>query len=142
MYSDKNLKYVKANSRAWDQVSALHRQASFKTITQLLRTKKPFAFSALEIKQLKELQLAGKKVAHLCCNSGVELISIERLGAGECVGFDISKKILELAREYADDGDGCEKLKCKASSCAQQAILSSSALLATIHTDFIRTSLL
>jgi SAM-dependent methyltransferase len=40
-------------------------------------------------------------VVHLCCNNGVELLSLKNLGADECVGFDISDEAIKEAGERA-----------------------------------------
>jgi ubiquinone/menaquinone biosynthesis C-methylase UbiE len=59
------------------------------------------SLSELEIELLQQVGLKGKNVAHLCCNNGVELLSLKNLGAGECVGFDISDEAIKEAGERA-----------------------------------------
>src|SRR5262249_26466643 len=59
---------------------------------------------AVETAKLREIGLAGKAVAQLCCNNGQELLSIKNLGAGRCVGFDISDDFIAQARELAAAG--------------------------------------
>lgn len=50
-----------------------------------------------ELEQLRRIGIAGKRIAHLCCNNGVELLSLVNMGAVRSVGFDIS----ELATDEA-----------------------------------------
>lgn len=54
-----------------------------------------------EIDILKQINLHGKDVAHLCCNNGIELLSLKNLGAGKCVGFDISDHAILEAQQRA-----------------------------------------
>jgi ubiquinone/menaquinone biosynthesis C-methylase UbiE len=56
---------------------------------------------------LKQLGVAGKSVAQLCCNNGQELLSIKNLGATRCVGFDISDNFIEQAR-YVSQSSGVD----------------------------------
>jgi ubiquinone/menaquinone biosynthesis C-methylase UbiE len=55
----------------------------------------------IEIELLQQVGLKDKNVVHLCCNNGVELLSLKNLGAAECVGFDISDEAIKEARERA-----------------------------------------
>jgi len=50
---------------------------------------------------LERAGVSGQAVAHLCCNNGVELLSIRNLGAGRCVGFDVSDLAIDEARARA-----------------------------------------
>ena len=45
--------------------------------------------------------MTGKDVVHLCCNNGRELLSIKKMGAANCVGFDISCEFIDQARRLA-----------------------------------------
>ncbi|CUX53060.1 bifunctional 3-demethylubiquinone-9 3-methyltransferase/ 2-octaprenyl-6-hydroxy phenol methylase [Clostridium sp. C105KSO15] len=50
------------------------------------------------------LCISKNKVAHLCCNNGVELMSLINLGANSCTGFDICDEAIKEAKVR------CEKL--------------------------------
>jgi SAM-dependent methyltransferase len=54
-----------------------------------------------EIGPLQQMGIKGKDVVHLCCNNGVELLSLKNLGARTCVGFDISDEAIKEATERA-----------------------------------------
>lgn len=52
-------------------------------------------------KFLKDLDVAGKDVAQVCCNNACELLSIKNMGAARCVGFDGAQGFLDQGRELA-----------------------------------------
>jgi SAM-dependent methyltransferase len=54
-----------------------------------------------EVELLTRVGVKGKSVAHLCCNNGIELMSLKNLGAATCVGFDISDEAIKDAQERA-----------------------------------------
>lgn len=95
-------KYTRANRIAWNEAMPFHQKAN--------QTKWDDAFSqpgysvirTPELDLLTSLDLEGKQVAHVCCNNGVELMSIKNMGAGECVGFDISDVAIAEAQTRAD----------------------------------------
>ena len=90
-----------ANLVAWDEVAPIHRQHNHaRLLAEVSRTD----FSCLdqvELKQLIALDVTGKDVAQLCCNNGRELISMKKLGAARCVGFDGAAGFIDDARELA-----------------------------------------
>jgi SAM-dependent methyltransferase len=51
---------------------------------------------------LRTIGIEGRAVAQLCCNNGRELLSIRNLGAGRCVGFDVSEEFIGQARRLAE----------------------------------------
>ena len=56
----------------------------------------------VELDLLGQIGIKGKAVAHLCCNNGIELLSLKNLGANECIGFDISDLAIQEAQERAE----------------------------------------
>ncbi|MHB9031694.1 MAG: class I SAM-dependent methyltransferase [Anaerolineae bacterium] len=90
-----------ANRAAWNEVMPYHQRAA------KARWDAAFSqpgYSCLReplLGVLAEIGLAGKTVAQLCCNNGVELMSLKNLGAGECVGFDISDEAIAEAQQRA-----------------------------------------
>jgi SAM-dependent methyltransferase len=93
--------YTESNRQAWNEVTPLHQKAA--------KAKWDSAFSragfvrlpGVQLDLLKGIGIAGKSVAHLCCNNGIELLSLKNLGAGLCVGFDISDEAVKEAQERA-----------------------------------------
>ena len=58
---------------------------------------------------LSRIDMKGKDVIHLCCNNGIELLSIKNMGANRCVGVDISDLAIEEASNRAAESKiGCE----------------------------------
>jgi ubiquinone/menaquinone biosynthesis C-methylase UbiE len=50
---------------------------------------------------IKDIEIEGKDIIHLCCNNGSELLSLKNMGAGRCVGVDISDEAIIEAKERA-----------------------------------------
>lgn len=49
--------------------------------------------------ELKKSNISKKNIAHLACNNGREILSIKKMGAADCVGFDFSKEFISQANE-------------------------------------------
>ncbi len=93
--------FTDANREAWDEVAPMHEKANQ---SRLLDAFSDPEYNALDdhcLDRLKEVGIAGKSVAQLCCNNGRELLSLKNLGAGRCVGFDASAAFIEQALELA-----------------------------------------
>ncbi len=93
--------FTDANREAWDEVAPMHEKANQ---SQLLDAFSDPEYNALDdhcLDRLKEVGIAGKSIAQLCCNNGRELLSLKNLGAGRCVGFDASAAFIEQALELA-----------------------------------------
>jgi ubiquinone/menaquinone biosynthesis C-methylase UbiE len=93
--------YTEANRVAWNEVIPLHQQAARERLDKLFAQPGYVHLDEVEIKLFDKVGLNGKAVAHLCCNNGIELMSLKNLGAGECVGFDISDEAIRDANERA-----------------------------------------
>lgn len=101
--------YTTANRAAWNEVAPIHRQETFERLLESFRQAGYSHLDSIESALLKKIDLTGKDVAQLCCNNGRELLSIKNLGAGRCVGFDISEEFISQARELAKVGSiDCE----------------------------------
>lgn len=93
-------KYHTQSSRAaWNEVTSLHQRATRQKWDQAFMQPGYICLDEPSPGLLRQMGIAGKVVAHLCCNNGVELLSIKNLGAGECIGFDISDEAIREARE-------------------------------------------
>jgi predicted RNA methylase len=94
---------------AWNQAAPLHEQQRFARLLEDFRRPGYSLLDHVETAILKEIGLEGKAVAHLSCNNGRELLSVKNLGAGRCVGFDISDAFVDQARRLAQAaGLACE----------------------------------
>lgn len=93
--------YTKANREAWDEAAPIHRQVNH---ARMLEGFADPEFSTLDEylrQRLLAIGVEGKSVAQICCNNGRDLLSVKRLGAGACVGFDASTPFIGQARELA-----------------------------------------
>jgi len=102
-------KYTAANREAWNEAMPKHQESNGDKWDQAFSTAGFSVIKEPELSLLNSINLAGQKVAHVCCNNGVELMSLKNMGAGECVGFDISDKAVQEAQKRADRfGIECE----------------------------------
>jgi ubiquinone/menaquinone biosynthesis C-methylase UbiE len=96
--------YSSANRKAWNEAAPVHAGHNFE---KLLKSFEQPGYSCLdetETAVLNKIGVGGKAVAQLCCNNGRELLSIKNLGAGFCVGFDISDGFIDQACKFAEAG--------------------------------------
>ncbi len=96
--------YTEANRRSWNETAPVHAARKFQGLLEGFRTPGYLTLDALETERLTALGLAGKSVAQLACNNGRELLSIKGLGAGRCVGFDISDEFMAQGGALAAAG--------------------------------------
>ncbi len=101
MISDELKKYTESNRDAWNEVMPRHRRASAAKWDDFFARPGAVCFDDVELEPLRRVGVEGRAVAHLCCNNGVELLSLKNMGAGECVGFDICDEAVAEARERA-----------------------------------------
>ena len=94
-------KYTEANREAWNEVMPRHQAAAREKWDNAFMQPGFVCLDDVEIDLLGRMGIEGKDVAHLCCNNGVELLSLKNLGARECVGFDISDVAIQEAQERA-----------------------------------------
>jgi len=95
-------KYAEANRQAWNQVMPYHKKAMDKKWDAMYANPNFVYQKDPELDELNKIGIKGKNIAHLSCNNGIELMSLKRLGAACCVGFDISDNAIEEAAKRAD----------------------------------------
>ncbi|MDO9577238.1 MAG: methyltransferase domain-containing protein [Candidatus Cloacimonadales bacterium] len=94
-------KYAEANRRGWNQVMPFHKKAMDEKWDAMFVDQKFIFQKDQELEELNKIGVTGKRIAHLSCNNGIELMSLKRMGAGHCVGFDISDIAIEEAKKRA-----------------------------------------
>jgi SAM-dependent methyltransferase len=94
-------RYTESNRAAWNEVMPYHQRVAKEKWDRLFSQPGYACLPANEIELLQNYGIDGKSVAHLCCNNGVELLSLKNLGAAECFGFDICDTAIEEAAERA-----------------------------------------
>lgn len=90
--------FMEKNRKAWDEVVPIH--SSHRTGEAQFFKNGGITLDKIELGILPEL--IGKKVAHLCCNSGQDTLSLANLGA-KCVGFDFSESAIEQAKHLSKE---------------------------------------
>jgi ubiquinone/menaquinone biosynthesis C-methylase UbiE len=94
-------KYTQANRLAWNEAMPLHQKANRNKWDDAFSVPGFVAMTGVELEWLKSIEVSGKNITHLCCNNGIELMSLKNLGARECVGFDISDLAIKEATDRA-----------------------------------------
>lgn len=94
--------YTEANRKAWNEAIPYHQKAMNNKWDQLFSDKDFIIQKDEELKLLKEVGIKDKNIAHLSCNNGLELMSLKKMGAAHCCGFDISDKAIEDAKTRAE----------------------------------------
>lgn len=89
--------YTEQNRLAWNEVTPRHIRSRRSDITERLARTDYIHLDEVVVKKLLELGIQGKNVAQICCNTGVETVSLKKLGAHSCVGFDISDEAINEA---------------------------------------------
>ncbi|MDZ4121312.1 MAG: class I SAM-dependent methyltransferase, partial [Candidatus Cloacimonadaceae bacterium] len=92
-----NTIYTEANRLAWNTAMPYHRKAKDNQWDTAFADPDFIIQKEPEISKLRELGIQDRDVVHLCCNNGLELMSLKRLGAKRSVGFDISDEAIKDA---------------------------------------------
>lgn len=95
-------KYTESNRQAWNEATPYHKEAMDEKWDKMFSDPSFIFQKDPELAQLVKIGIKNKDIAHLSCNNGVELMSLKRLGAGYCLGFDISDLAIEEAQKRAD----------------------------------------
>ncbi len=91
-----------ANRKAWNEVMPYHRKAKDEEWDKEFSNSDFIIQDKIELEALKKLNIIDKNIVHLCCNNGLELLSLKRLGAGRCVGFDIADEAIKDGNRRAE----------------------------------------
>jgi len=95
-------KYTESNRKAWNEAMPKHRKAMSEKWDTMFSDKEFIFQKNEELEILEKIGIEGKSIAHLSCNNGIELMSLKRMGAKKCVGFDISDEAINDARKRAE----------------------------------------
>jgi Methyltransferase domain. len=94
--------YTHQNREAWNEVMPKHQAAAKGKLDQWFSSP---GYVCIEdenfLQVLGEIGVEGKDIIHLCCNNGIELLSLKNMGANRCVGIDICDEAIAEAQERA-----------------------------------------
>lgn len=93
--------YTAANRLAWNEAVSVHQRHRGEQLKAAFSQPGYINLDTVMREALGAVGLSGKRVAHLCCNNGIELLSTLNLGAASGVGFDISDVAIAEAKELA-----------------------------------------
>jgi 2-polyprenyl-3-methyl-5-hydroxy-6-metoxy-1,4-benzoquinol methylase len=114
-------KYTEANREAWNEVTPWHQKAAKEKWDSAFMQPGFVCLDSIEVDILQQVGVGGKSIAHLCCNNGIELLSLKNLGAGGCVGFDICDEAIKEAQERAQRSHiACDFVRCDVYDIAAQ----------------------
>jgi ubiquinone/menaquinone biosynthesis C-methylase UbiE len=94
--------YFEANRAAWNETAPRHAAADFQRLLDGFKQPGFSVLDEIETSSLQKIGVTGKDVAQLSCNNGRELLSIKNMGAGRCVGFDISDGFIDQAHKLVE----------------------------------------
>jgi 2-polyprenyl-3-methyl-5-hydroxy-6-metoxy-1,4-benzoquinol methylase len=104
--------YAEKNREAWNQVTPIHQKHRKTNLREAVQSPSFLVLRELETAMFRRLNISGKRVAHVCCNNGRELISVLKMGAASGVGFDISDEAIKEAKTLAESGQvNCEFIR-------------------------------
>ncbi len=90
------------NREAWNETMPYHQKGRKINLYQKFKDPQFIQLNAIERDAFSRVQIQDKRVIQLCCNNGIELISINRIGAKECIGVDISDEAIQEAQKFAE----------------------------------------
>jgi ubiquinone/menaquinone biosynthesis C-methylase UbiE len=94
-------KYTEENRTAWNAAADQHKEMRWDIVLEQLSDPADSPFEQVALDHFADIGLTGKDVIQLCCNNGREVLSLKKLGAGRCVGVDISDKFVQQGRDLA-----------------------------------------
>jgi len=94
-------KITNANLEAWEEVAPRHARHNLDNLIASFRDPEFSTLDDIELARLATIGVESKDIAQICCNNGRELISIKRLGAKRCVGFDGAQGFIDQAHGLA-----------------------------------------
>ena len=100
---NENVKRItEANRSAWNMAMPYHQAAHGKELDELFSVP-GYIYQEEEdlLKIFRQIEITGKDVIHLCCNNGLELMSLKNMGAARCYGVDISDAAIADGKQRA-----------------------------------------
>ncbi|MBF0314785.1 MAG: class I SAM-dependent methyltransferase [Oligoflexia bacterium] len=99
---NKSGEFVESNRKAWNQAALHHHDATWEKLVSNFSNPNYTYFPDWEKEILISLGINGKRIAQPCCNNGRELLSLLRLGAKQCVGFELSDEFVKMGNALSN----------------------------------------
>ncbi len=95
--------FTNANKDAWNEVVPKHQKTRKLILDNLFMQPGYIVQTDKDILDFfDKIKIKGKDVVHICCNNGIELLSVKNMGGRRCVGIDISELAIEEAVSRAE----------------------------------------
>ena len=93
--------YTKRTLEAWDEAAPIH--ASINAALHEKVVEPNFNNLNRDFDSLvNRFEVSNKSVVQVCCNNGIDLLSVKKKGAGRCLGIDGSKAFVDQAIGLAE----------------------------------------
>lgn len=90
--------YTQQTLASWDEAAPIHNSINKDLVNKVCLA--DFNNLNPDFDQLLDtLDITGKSIIQVCCNNGIDLLSLKIKGAGYCVGVDGSIEFIKQARE-------------------------------------------
>ncbi|MFT5592546.1 MAG: 2-polyprenyl-3-methyl-5-hydroxy-6-metoxy-1,4-benzoquinol methylase [Oceanicoccus sp.] len=101
MKTPKNISdYTQKTIESWNEAAPIH--AAINQSLYLDVTDKAFNNLNADFNRLvDEFGVVGKSVVQVCCNNGIDLLSVKNKGAGRCLGIDGSHVFIDQATDLS-----------------------------------------
>ena len=93
--------YTKRNIASWDEAAPIHESINT-TLSDDVKCEKYNNLNPDFNELIDSYSVQNKAIIQVCCNNGIDLISVKNKGAGRCVGVDGSGAFIEQARMLAE----------------------------------------
>ncbi len=95
------LNYTHQNLASWDEAAPLHAEIN-RHLLQEVQKADYSNFDQYLTKLVDTIDVAALSCVQICCNNGIDLISLKKKGAGFCLGIDGSPAFIKQAQELGE----------------------------------------
>jgi len=96
--------YTKRNIAAWDEVAPKHESIN-SNLSEGVKSEKFNNLNPDFNSLLDAYGVENKSVVQICCNNGIDLLSVKKKGASRCLGVDGSNAFIDQAIMLAKSAD-------------------------------------
>ena len=96
--------YTKRNIAAWDEVAPKHESIN-SNLSEDVKSEKFNNLNPDFNSLLDAYGVENKSVVQICCNNGIDLLSVKKKGASRCLGVDGSNAFIDQAIMLAKSAD-------------------------------------